>query len=489
MNVEARQQTLTERWPQWPSAVINGVYPLRRILHSSDHGAVFLTERSAESASSEAAIKIVRTTQVLTELQLRHWRTAAAISHPHLIRLFDSGHCVLEGEEFLFLVMEYAEQTLAQVLSHRALTADEVREMLPPALGALSFLHRRNFVHGQLKPANFLVVGDQLKLASESVRPAGEPRARTAESSLDDPPEANYGRLSPAGDMWGLGITLVEALTQSLPWPDAHSATAGLPATLPAEFLDPVQRCLSHDPTGRPTAGDLEAAFKPAPPEPVAPAPPALVAAAPAPAAPAPELPGRRPSVPVIAAVTLLTLLVAIWAGLRAVHHPSNSPRASASAAPIPAQHAPAPVSAAPSPETPVPVAPKARAPSPAAAAREPKTAAARSATRPPDRPAKPAASGLPSVVHAQIPAASHTALRTIHGHVKVAVLVVVDHAGNVIDALLANPGPSTYFAHLARDAARKWQFAPAADSDSRQWLLRFEFTRAGATADATPRA
>jgi len=61
--------------------------------------------------------------------------------------------------------MEYAEQTLSQILPHRALSPDEVREMLLPTLDALAFLHRKNLVQGQLKPANLLVVNDQLKLA------------------------------------------------------------------------------------------------------------------------------------------------------------------------------------------------------------------------------------------------------------------------------------------------------------------------------------
>ena len=68
----------------------------------------------------------------------------------------------------------------------------------------------------------------------------------------------------------------------------------------------------------------------------------------------------------------------------------------------------------------------------------------------------------------------------------QVGVLVIVDHSGNVIDALLENPGPSWYFARQAREAARKWRFAPADESGSRGWLLRFEFTRGGTTAHAT---
>jgi TonB family protein len=77
----------------------------------------------------------------------------------------------------------------------------------------------------------------------------------------------------------------------------------------------------------------------------------------------------------------------------------------------------------------------------------------------------------------------------TIHGHIKVAVLVIVDRSGNVIDALVENPGPSSYFAHLAREAAGKWKFAPADSQDSREWLLSFEFSRSGPTARATQRS
>ena len=111
---------------------------------------------------SHAAVKIIPVERV-TLAQLSHWRLTTGLLHPHLIQLFDAGLCQLGGRQFLFVVMEFAEQTLAQVLGQRALTADEVREMLPPTLEALSFLHRKGLVQGQLKPANILVVNDQLK--------------------------------------------------------------------------------------------------------------------------------------------------------------------------------------------------------------------------------------------------------------------------------------------------------------------------------------
>jgi len=478
---------MTEVWPQWQGEVINGVYPLRRLLNGTDHSAVFLTECKAQNVPT-AAIKIVPAERV-TLAQLSHWRTAAGLSHPHLIRLLDAGLCQLGGRQFLFVVMEYAEQTLSQVLAHRALTADEVREMLVPTLDALGFLHRKNLVQGQLKPANFLVVNDQLKLASDTVRPAGEPTASIAKSSLYDPPEAKESRLSPASDIWGLGITMVEALTQGLPvWPDERSETASLPATLPPTFVDIVQRCLSHNPASRPTATDLEARFKRTPQAPVVSVPQAVVREAPRRAAPPQESPKQRWLVPTI--VAGLILLAAVWAGLRLFQrHPNSQQSASSTLQTSSQQTAGAPAAASQNPATPLSAPPQVSAPSASAKSRESKPAPPRPVSRRSDQPAQPLADASPSVVHEQLPIVPRSARKTIHGHIKVAVLVIVDRSGNVIDALLENPGPSWYFARLAREAARKWRFAPADKQDSRGWLLRFEFTRGGTTGHATPRS
>jgi len=497
VSVEARAETMTEIWPQWQNEVINGVYPLRRFLSGSDHSAVFLTECKAQDVPT-AAIKLIPAARALTEAQLSHWMTAAGLSHPHLIRLLDAGQCQLGGQQFLFVVMEYAEQNLSQVLPQRALTAEEVREMLGPTLDALAFLHRRNLVQGRLKPANFLVVNDQLKLASDTIRPAGEPRAIIAKSSLYDPPEAKNGITSAAGDIWGLGITMVEALTQSLPWPGEQAETASLPTTLPPAFVDTVQRCLSHNPASRPTATDLQARFKGAPQAPVASVPQVVVHEAPGRAAPPQESPKQRWLVPAIIAVAVLILSIAVWAGLRLFQsHPksqsvSSTPRTSPTlqtSSVLQAssqQTAGAPAAASQIPATPPSVPPKVSAPSASAKSVERKPTPSRPVSHRSDQPAQPLADAPPAVVHEQIPAVPHGARRTIHGHIKVAVLVNVDRSGNVTDAMLQNPGPSWYFARLARDAARKWKFAPADDQDSRQWLLRFEFARGGTTGHAT---
>ena len=444
MNVQTNTDTaVAPIWSGWQSAIINGVYPLHRLVSGSEHSAVFLTERKGQAVPN-AALKIIPIDRV-TLAQLSHWRSAAGLSHPHLIQLFDAGLCQLAGRPFLFVVMEYAEQTLGEVLSQRALTADEVRELLPPALDALTFLHRKGLVLSHLKPANVLVVNDQLKLASDGIRPTGAPRVGIAEPSFYDPPEASYARFGPADDIWGLGVTLVEALTQHLPWANEQADAACVPTTVAPAFVDTVQRCLRYNPATRPSAVDLQVQFAPAPE-----ALPQVAPTTPAPtlAAPTPEPLEPRSPMPAIVPIMFLILLAVVWADLRLFRAHPNSPQATAETAP---------------PSAPPAAALRVAAPNPAA--------------NPP----------APAAVHVQMPNVARGALRTIHGRIKIAVVVLVDRSGTVTEAHLKNTGPSSYFARLARDAARKWTFTPADRPGTHPWLVRFEFTQSGVTGVATP--
>ncbi|MGB9329906.1 MAG: TonB family protein [Steroidobacteraceae bacterium] len=475
---------MSEFWTKWEGAVVNGVYPLHRFLNGSDHSAVFLTEYKAQNLSN-AAIKIVPADRTAAEAQLSLWRTAAALSHPHLIRLFDTGHCQFGGQEFLFVVMEYAEETLSQILPHRALTSDEVREMLLPALDALAFLHRRNLVQGQLKPPNVLVVNDQVKLASDTIRPVGRSAAKIAKVSLYDPPEARTGTISAASDVWGLGVTTVEALTQHPPtWQGERFETVGLPTTLPATFSDALQRCLSQNPANRPTTTDLAALFQRPPPASLVSAPQPVVREAPV-GAVAPQTSAKqRVLIPAIA-VVLITLL-AVWVGLRLFRSPPNSRQSASSNDQASSQQAAALQNAA----TSLPAPPEISAPSSGAKSTRSKPASSRAVSPSPGPSAQPLADASPSVVHEQLPVVPRSARETIHGRIKVAVLVIVDRSGKVIDATLEIPGPSGYFARLAREAAGKWKFSPASDQESRKYLVTFEFTRSDTTGKvAAPRS
>jgi serine/threonine protein kinase len=474
MSAEPTRVIKTEVWTEWESQVVNGVYPLRRFLGGSNHSAVFLTEYKAENLP-DVAIKFVPADTLQTEAQLVQWLAAATLSHPHLIRLFDAGRCQFAGRGFLFVVMEYAEQTLAQILPQRALSPNEVREMLLPTLDALAFLHRNHLVHGQLKPSNFLVVNDQLKLSSDTVRPTGNSTSGLLRTSLYDPPELKDGGISTAGDVWGLGITLVEALTQRTPaWADERYETASLPATLPSPFVDTVRRCLSLTPASRPTIIELESQSRPTPQARAIP-----VAQPPEREAPRETTPRRNSSkrnllLPAIAAALLIS--VAVWVGVRFSQNHPNSRQSTSGTSQAHVQPAAAPAATAPAPAAPSAIAKSAKSNS------ELSTPGSRTRVQP----SLPPAAISPSVLHEVSPDVSRVILNRIHGNINIRVRVLVDPAGNVVGEFLESPGPSRYFARLAGDAAGEWKFSPADVRGPRVWLLRFEFNRHGVTVQPT---
>ena len=442
---------MTDVWAKWEGRVVNGAFPLGRFLGSSDHSVVFLTEYRPLDVSV-AAIKLVPADPHLADGQLARWRSLRSLSHPHLLRLFDSGHCQIGGHPFFFVVMEHADQTLAQVLPQRPLTAEELRELLPPTLDALEYLHGRQLVQGQIKPTNMLVVGDQLKLASDTIRPAGETLPKHSRTSVYDAPEVRDTRRSTtAADTWGLGMTLIEALTQKVPESTEAAALQSLPGNIPLNFANTIRRCLNSDPTTRPTLPDLRAALG---------------------AAQVPSIPQesnsrvtrtlatgidarsifRHPTA--VAALALLVIFLGwlAWHGSRG--HSPSSPEDAGSA----------------------------QVPPPVAIPQERPTQSSRAA---PSSPAATAATS--SVLHQQLPAVPRSAQASIHGHFRVSVRVTVDRNGNVTAATLQDPGPSKYFARLAVDAAKLWKFSPG--DSARVWLLQFAFSHESITAQAIPKA
>lgn len=428
-------------------------------------------------------VKLVPTNRALVESQLPRWKRAGGLAHPHLLRLLKWGGCQLDGLPYLYTVMEYADQTLAQLLLHRALTDDEAREMLLPTLDALAFLHGRNLVQGQLKPANILVVGDQLKLASDTIRRVSEGTMSTNTPSVYDPPEARHGSSSTAGDIWALGVSLFEALTRRPPSGLGEPREAiVLPADFSPAFRDIVARCLSPSPQDRPSVAELvywtcgrSAGSMPAttiqpatvvPPEPRTPepAPPRTASpqVAPKAARPAPSVAqSPKPRALLTVMVGAVVILALGWTGVR-VFRTHRTP-------------APPPVQA---PGGSLSQTPGAAAPA-LAEGRAPVSAV--SATKPGQSDVTTSRLALQEV----IPDVARSARRTIRGHIKVWVRVIVDQDGSVYAAVADRTGPSRYFQRLAIEAAKKWTFSPVDTPSRRLMQVRFDFSRDGTTGRA----
>ena len=453
--------SIAETSKGWERRVVEGKFPLQHWLGASDHSAVFLTQRGSGQEFQRAAIKLVDAAGGDLERRLSQWRAAAQLSHPHLIQIFQNGPCIIEGSALLYVVSEFGDENLAQILPQRALAPAEVGEMLPPLLDALSYLHKRGLVHGRIRPSNLLAVGDQLKLSSDHVSKGTESFPSKPARDVYDPPETTNGTVSAAGDIWSLGVTLLAALTQKTSVARDTRGDPVVPAAVPEPFRGIIRECLHLEPKRRCSTSDILARLQPAA---------RSVPAEPPPVQKAKPKPLNRGAI-ALAVVTVVLLIGLIALFSKGTKDKAERPPASAVEV---RQPAPQPRKPSPSPNPPKPETP----PSSAVTAPQPVPRPVKPLPTP-DAP-KPDSPGV--AVHQVLPDVAKSARNTITGKVRVVVRVDVDSAGKVTDAKLTSPGPSRYFANLALRAAHEWEFTPPTANGepiASAWAIRFRFGRA----------
>lgn len=441
---------MTRSWKQYEGQRISETFPLQRYLGGEGNDAVFLTEYG-EPAPQKAAIKIILGDSERTDLQLHRWNSVANLSHPHLIRIIAMGRSHLSEEPLIYLLMEYANENLAEVIPTRPLTAEEAREMLKPALSALAYVHGHGYLHGHLKPANILAVDGRLEISSDDLCRIGDARGLRTPDAYSPP---DIEGMSPAGDVWSLGMTLVEALTQHLPdrrLTGQHEPV--VPETLPDPFLEIARGCLRSDPTSRWTVTEIVARLE------------VLDAA------------GQRKAEETRAtsrkwvsalAASLALALSAIVVAPRLLNRQMNSQHIFEAPSIQPQQ-----TRVQPRPEQKPTI----------ALDSAPISSRVREAVPPAPKAKTSSPNFVPGeVFHQVLPEVPSKARQTIQGKVKVSVRVHINPSGSVILAELDSAGPSKYFAQLALEAARRWKFAPtkATHRLADEWILRFEFFRTG---------
>ena len=92
---------MPESWKECEGQLIDGQFSLIEHVGGSDHSVVFRTQRG-KPQSEKAAIKFVQIDAAKAEAQLARWKQAAQLSHPNLIKLFESGRCQLAGMDLLY---------------------------------------------------------------------------------------------------------------------------------------------------------------------------------------------------------------------------------------------------------------------------------------------------------------------------------------------------------------------------------------------------
>lgn len=280
-------------------AALAGEYSLQRELGRGGMGIVYLA-RDVQ-LDRDVAIKVLPShlarSAASRERFLREARTAAGLSHPHVVPIHRVGEATgpsaagaAGGTRFVFFVMSYVEgETLGERLRTRGpLPPAEAARVLREVAWALAYAHGRGIVHRDVKPDNILLeagTGRALVTDFGIAHGGGAPGSDTdpgrimGTAHFMSPEQAANEPIDGRSDLYGLGVVGYLAVSGRLPFeapnlpallvrqateapPGVARAAPGLPPALAAA----IDRCLARDPADRFQDGEaLAAALAPAP--------------------------------------------------------------------------------------------------------------------------------------------------------------------------------------------------------------------------------
>ncbi len=205
---------------------------------------------------------------------------AARLAHPHVARVFDFGEVLGDdGHRIPYIVMELLRGT----------PLSEATTPMPPRrafricaeiASALAAAHAHGVIHCDVKPSNVMLTAVGAKVFDFGI--SWTITANDDRSLVDEvvgtpdylaPEQLTGVALTPATDVYALGVLLYGLLTREVPWTAPTEAAmvaahllddpAGLPAMdgVTAEMANLYRRCLDRDPDRRPAASDLAIAF------------------------------------------------------------------------------------------------------------------------------------------------------------------------------------------------------------------------------------
>lgn len=265
------------------SRVIGGRYQLNKLL---GEGGMALVYRATDlNLRRPVAIKILREQYAadpeVVERFEREARSAAALSHPNIVGVYDRGF----EDGMHYIVMEYVEgETLKEIIRRQGpLPVDRIIHLGVQLADALEHAHRHGVVHRDVKPQNILVTADgRARIMDFGIAvAAGESQLTRAGMALGtadyiSPEQARGDPAGPPSDVYSAGLVLYEMATGRPPFraqnpmaiarmhiEDPPPLPAVLNPALPSRLESVILKSLAKDPSRRfATAGDLARALR-----------------------------------------------------------------------------------------------------------------------------------------------------------------------------------------------------------------------------------
>ncbi len=254
--------------------VIDGRYEILQRVGSGGMADVY--EASDELLGRRVAVKVLHhrfaEDQEFVERFRREASSAAGLSHPNVVAIFDRG----SWDHTYYIAMEYLPgRTLKQIVREGPLPAAVAIDVILQILRAARFAHRRGVIHRDLKPHNVILDEEgRAKVTDFGIARAGASDMTLTGSIMGtaqylSPEQAQGHMVTEASDLYAIGVVLYELLTGRVPFdgetavtialqhissapPPPSSVCAAVPTALDAVVLT----ALAKDPTRRYTSAD-----------------------------------------------------------------------------------------------------------------------------------------------------------------------------------------------------------------------------------------
>ncbi len=215
--------------PPLASGSTVGPWTLGRLLGEGGMGSVFLGERRGEGFTQRAAVKLLPGGAHPSHLHQRFLAERgilARLEHPGIARLLDGG---VTADGAPYIAMELVEgRTITAACRESRATVEQRLTLFLEVCEAVEYAHRHRVVHRDLKPSNVMVDRNgRARLLDFGIAKLLEPGGETAEQptllraltpQYAAPEQVTGGAITPATDVYALGVLLFELLAGRLPF-------------------------------------------------------------------------------------------------------------------------------------------------------------------------------------------------------------------------------------------------------------------------------